>query len=117
MGPRPLLNLSRLAHRFLSRLHPRQPSVEHLVRRSLVVLHRAGPLTPYGGIDTITILTQLLQAALIVFGENVALQRLEIAHIVGGHADHLPDARAVIIVNEEQVPKHALLHIALALAE
>ena len=32
-------------------------------------------------------------------------------------ADRLADTRAVVVVHEEQVPQHPLLHVALALAE
>ena len=44
-------------------------------------------------------------------------ERLEIADIVGGDADHLADAGAIVVMDHEKVPYHAFLDVALALAE
>ena len=65
----------------------------------------------------VAVVAQVLQPALVLVGQHLLRQRLEMPDIVGREADHLADPAAVVVVDQQQVPDHPLLHVALALPE
>jgi hypothetical protein len=70
-----------------------------------------------GGVDLVAVLAEVRQPALVLLGEHLPRQRLEVPHVVGAHPQRLADPVAVVVVHQQQVPEHPLLHVALAGAE
>src|SRR5690606_10845865 len=94
-----------------------QGAAEYLFGGGAVILDRTGPLPPNARVDSVAIGAQVPATALVFVGQHLPGQWLQAAHVSGGHPQALGDTLAIGVVDQEEVPQHALLDVALALGQ